>query len=113
MAMTLVHWVSDILIISGLVILSIAIYGIIRMPDTYTRLHAASKAALLGVIPFLIAAATTGEPAIIFRVILIGVFLVLTTPVSAHAVGHAAYLNQERMATPGAVDESGRDVPEE
>jgi multicomponent Na+:H+ antiporter subunit G len=103
--------VAGILIILGLAILTIAIYGMLRMPDLYTRLHAASKAAFLGVIPFLLAAATTGEPAIIARSLLIGVFLLLTTPVAAHVIGQAAYRTDEPMETPGAVDASGRALP--
>jgi multicomponent Na+:H+ antiporter subunit G len=103
-----VAWLADGLILLGLLILSIAIYGIIRMPDLYTRLHGASKAAFLGVLPFLLAATTVGDPAIIFRALLIGAFLILTTPVAAHAIAHAAYLKGERMETPGAVDETSR-----
>jgi len=42
-------------------------------------------------------------------VILIGLFLLVTTPVSAHMVGRAAYLKKERMQAPEAVDEWDRD----
>ncbi len=84
----------------------------IRMPDTYTRLHAASKAVFLGVISLLAASTVTGDPAIIFRAILIGAFLILTTPVSAHVIARAAYQRAERMEAPGAVDESGRNLRE-
>jgi multicomponent Na+:H+ antiporter subunit G len=50
-------------------------------------------------------------PEIIFRAVLIGAFLILTTPVSAHRIGRAAYQRGERMEAPEAVDESGRDLP--
>jgi len=46
-------------------------------------------------------------PAMITRSILIGIFLLLTTPVAAHVIGQAAYRTDEPMETPGAVDESG------
>lgn len=111
MGASTLSWLQDGLILLGLLILSLAIYGIIRMPDLYTRLHAASKAAVLGVLPFLLAAALLGDPAIISRVLLIGAFLILTTPVAAHAIAHAAYLKGERMETPGAVDEARRNPP--
>ncbi len=39
--------------------------------------------------------------------VLIGSFLLLTAPVSAHVIGRAAYLRGERMRAPEAVDESG------
>lgn len=105
-------WIADGLILLGMLILSIAIYGMVWMPDLYTRLHAASKAAVLGVIPLLIAASTTGDPAMIYRAILIAIFLLFTTPVAAHAIAQAAYVQRERMRTPGARDESGRQLPE-
>ena len=99
---------STILITFGLLILSLSVYGMIKMPDIYPRIHAASKAAFLGNIPFLIAASLGGDRAMITRAILIGLFLLLTTPISAHIIGQAAYLTGEPMETPGAIDESRR-----
>jgi multicomponent Na+:H+ antiporter subunit G len=102
---------SDALVILGVVIMTISVYGAFRMPDIYTRLHGTSKGVFLGVISFLLASVVTGQREIIARVVLIGVFLILTTPVSAHAIARAAYLREERMETPGAVDESGHGLP--
>ena len=83
----------------------------IRMPDTYTRLHAASKAAFLGVVSLCASSVVTGDPAIIYRAMLIGAFLLVTTPISAFVVARAAYLRGERMEAPDALDESGKDLP--
>jgi multicomponent Na+:H+ antiporter subunit G len=105
-----VPWIIDGLIIVGLIIMSVAIYGMVWLPDLYTRLHAASKAAFLGVLPLLIVVSITGEPAFFFRSILIGLFLILTTPVGAHAMARAAFLKRERLKTPGAIDESGHQL---
>lgn len=104
---------SGALILAGLFVLTFSIYGILKMPDIYTRIHAASKAAFLGIMPFLVAAMLTGNLAMITRSILIAVFLILTTPISTHIIGQAAYLTDEPMETPGAIDESGRDLPAE
>jgi multicomponent Na+:H+ antiporter subunit G len=101
---------SGALLLVGLLILSISVYGMLKMPDVYTRIHAASKAAFLGIMPFLIAAMLAGNPAMITRAILIAVFLILTTPISAHIIGQAAYLTHEPMETEGAIDESGREL---
>ena len=101
--------ISGVLIIFGLSLLSLSVYGMVKMPDVYTRIHAASKAAFLGIMPFLLAAMLTGNPAMITRALLIALFLLLTTPISAHIIGQAAYLTDEPMETPGAIDESGRD----
>ena len=91
--------------------MTVGVYGVLRMPDTYTRLHVASKMVFLGAMPLLLAAALTGGQEVILRVILIGFFLLVTTPVSAHMVGRAAYLRGERMQAPEAADEWDRDSP--
>ncbi len=97
---------ADALVIFGVFVMTVGVYGMIRLPDTYTRLHAASKAVLLGVFSLLIASLVTGDPKIIFRCILIGGFLALTTPVAAHVIARAAYARGEGMRSPDAVDES-------
>lgn len=107
MSQILLLGLGDALVIFGLIIMSVAIYGLIWLPDLYARLHAASKAVSLGIVPILLALLVTGEPAIIFRVMLIMSFLVLTAPVSAHVIGRAAYTEREPLTGPDAVDESG------
>ncbi|MGI8650892.1 MAG: monovalent cation/H(+) antiporter subunit G [Rubrobacter sp.] len=108
---TFVLLLDDALVILGLAIMTIGVYGVVRFPDVYTRLHAASKAVFLGVIVFLAASCLTGGPEVIFRSILIALFLLVTTPVAAHLVAQSAYAKRLPMLTPGAIDESGSDLP--
>ena len=100
-------WVVDALVLLGLVVMTLGVYGVVRFPDVYTQLHASSKAAFLGVTALLVATALGGDGQSVSRVVLIVVMLTLTTPVAAHAIGQAAYQRREPMRTPGAVDESG------
>jgi multicomponent Na+:H+ antiporter subunit G len=58
------------------------VYGAIRKPDTYTKLHSMSKAVFLGVVSLCVSSIVTGDPAIIYRAILIAAFLLVTTPIS-------------------------------
>ena len=104
----LAPWLADILVILGVFGMTVGVYGIVRMPDIYNKLHAASKMVFLGVLSLLAASAATNDAGIIFRIVLIGAFLILTTPVSAHVVGRAAFLKGQKMKTPNPVDESGR-----
>ena len=106
-------YLPDALVILGVFVMTVGVYGVIRMPDTYTRLHAASKAVFLGVVSLLLASVVTGDSGIILRAALIAAFLILTTPVSAHVIGRSAYQRGERMEAPGAVDESGRHLNQE
>jgi len=104
---------ADALVVLGVAVMTIGVYGVFRMPDTYTQLHAASKAVVLGVIALLVASLATGDATVVARSALIAVFLIATTPVAAHVIGRAAYLQDERMATPGARDESGHRLTEQ
>ena len=100
--------VADAFVVLGVGVMTLGIVGIFKMPDVYTRLHAASKAVFLGVISLVIATAATRDPAIISRALLIGVLLLLTTPVASHVIARAAYRLDEPMRSPGAFDESDR-----
>ena len=105
-----VPYLADALVLVGLFVMSVGVYGAIRMPDTYTKLHAMSKAVFLGVISFCASSVATGDEDIIYRAVLIAAFLLLTTPISAFMIARAALLRGERMETPGALDESGRNL---
>lgn len=107
-----VPYLADVLVIFGTFIVSIGVYGIIRMPDTFTRLHAASKSVFLGLLSLLAASALIGDSAIVFRVVLIAFFLLMTTPVSSHVIGKATFHREEHMRAPDAVDESGHHLNE-
>lgn len=98
--------IADALFVLGLVILTIGVYGVVRLPDTFTQSHAASKAGFLGVAFLLISASVEGDGGIIARAVLTITVLALTTPVAAHAVLRAARTRGEEMRSPGAIDES-------
>jgi multicomponent Na+:H+ antiporter subunit G len=108
---TALPFLADALVVLGVFVMTVGVYGVIRMPDSYTKLHATSKAVFLGVISLCLSSVITGDPQIIFRVILIAAFLIVTTPISAFVIARAALLRGERMETPGALDESGRNLP--
>ncbi len=87
---SLLPWIADGLIVLGMVVTTIGVFGIYRMPDIFTKSHAASKSVFLGVCSFLIAVSASGDPAFIARAALIGMLLILTTPVAAHEIARAA-----------------------
>lgn len=87
----LIPWFADLLILGALIMLTVALYGVFWMPDIYTRLHASSKTAVFGIAPLLVALMLSGDAAFISRALLIGAFILLTTPVAAHAIARAAY----------------------
>jgi multicomponent Na+:H+ antiporter subunit G len=106
-------YIYDVMVIVSLLIMTLGIVGIVRMPDIYTKLHGASKSVFLGISLLSISATVVATPDMISRIILIVLLVVMTTPISSHVIGHAAYRMQERMETPGAVDESHILVPDD
>jgi multicomponent Na+:H+ antiporter subunit G len=84
-------YISAVLLLCGSLLSAIAALGILRFPDVYTRLHAASKAGPLGAGLILLGVAfASGDWAIAVRCMLGLVFLLVTSPVSAHLLARAA-----------------------
>lgn len=84
--------ITSILILFGAFLMLVAAIGIIRMPDVFTRMHAATKTSTLGAgSMFLAVAIFYGEIGIATRALLVIAFLFLTVPVSAHMIARAAY----------------------
>lgn len=103
-------YLADALVVMGMIIMTLGVIGIIRMPDVYTKMHAASKAVFLGTISFTVASIVTNDWEIIARVILIAGILMITTPVASQVIARAAAIEHELMRSPGAVDESVYDL---
>ncbi|WP_442893571.1 monovalent cation/H(+) antiporter subunit G [Bacillus sp. 2205SS5-2] len=81
-------------LIVGAFLTLVTAFGLIRLPDVYTRNHAASKSATLGVMcillgTFLFFYVTEGH--FNSRVILGIGFIFITAPVSGHLISRAAY----------------------
>jgi multicomponent Na+:H+ antiporter subunit G len=86
------EWIMIALMITGAAFLLLAAIGIIRMPDLYSRIQAATKAATLGVGCIILALAIHFvDLGITVRALLVIAFMFLTQPVAAHMIGRAAY----------------------
>lgn len=74
----------------GLSLATIAIYGLLRMPNVFHQLHAAGLLSGPAVILVLLASIGTGHVAIITSATLIALFVMVTAPLSGHAIAEAA-----------------------
>lgn len=84
---------SAALLLLGASFMLLAAVGIIRLPDLYSRLHATTKPATLGIGFMLLAVAVHfGELGVATRAVAGIIFFFLTVPVSGHMLGRAAYL---------------------
>lgn len=90
--MTLQTIAAAILLALGAVLILLASVGVVRMPDLFTRMHAATKASSLGALLLLGGVALYFDRfAVTSRAVAIVIFLFLTLPVAAHLLGRAAY----------------------
>ena len=82
--------IVGILLCLGTLFTLIASLGILRMPDLYTRMHAATKAGTVGLASLLLALAIAiPDITVISRVIGTMLFIFITAPVAAHLLGKA------------------------
>ncbi|WP_207592531.1 monovalent cation/H(+) antiporter subunit G [Halomontanus rarus] len=80
------------LVVSGLFFTFVAVVGIYRLPDLYTRTHAASKSDTLGALLALAAVGVTfGVDTATIKVALLALFMLITSPTAAHAIARAAH----------------------
>ncbi|AWI56372.1 monovalent cation/H(+) antiporter subunit G [Sinorhizobium fredii] len=101
-----VTFLVAIIMVVGASFSLLAALGLLRFPDLYTRMHAASKAGTVGSGLLLVAAGLHSlDPAIFVRALAGFVFLVLTAPISAHLLAKAAHQAGYRMTKLSVIDQ--------
>lgn len=95
--MTIMSILAMILVSSGLFFFTVGVVGILRLPDFYSRLHAAGKcdslAAVLmiaGIALYNIEAFSFGSLLVSIKLFLIAAFIFVTSPTATHAITEAA-----------------------
>jgi multicomponent Na+:H+ antiporter subunit G len=84
--------VSAVLLVVGASFMLLAGLGVLRLPDLFMRLQAATKASTLGVSCLLLGVAIHfQELGVTTRAVLVVAFFFLTAPVGAHVIARAAY----------------------
>ena len=95
------------LLILGAFMMFLTGLGIYRMPDIFTRMHAATKASSLGVALLLLAAILIfRDPMVLTKSLVTILFIFLTAPVAAHLLGRAAYARRTALWEHSIVDEA-------
>ena len=84
----ILSWIS---ILGGLFFMIVGTVGVVRMPDVYTRLHAAGMTDTMGAGLLLLGMCfQAGLTLVLVRLVLIYAFLLFTSPISTHALASAA-----------------------
>lgn len=105
---TIIEVIVMIFIGFGAFLSLVATFGVLRLPDVYTRNHAASKSATLGIMMIII-----GTFLYFWLIkghfnsrLLLGVFFIfLTSPVAGHLISRAAYHTGVKLWSKSSYDQ--------
>lgn len=104
--------------IAGFLLISIGLafdffgcLGLVRLPDVYNRLQAATKCVTLGTFSIMLGTFFIfGFTPIGIKALLCGIFLLLTSPTAAHALSRGAYKAGVKLWSGSVVDRYGEDT---
>lgn len=75
----------------GVLFMFVSAIGILRLPDVYTRMHAAGKSTTLGISCILVAAGIHFGGLELFRMLILIALFFITGPIATTAMARAAY----------------------
>ena len=106
--------VIDVLMVIGLVFCLAGVKGLIKMPDTFSRMQASTCISTLGAIGVLLGALlyanfVMGSAGTAVKIVVIALMIILTNPIGAHSIAKGAYKAGIRPEKPMEVDDYGRD----
>lgn len=103
---TVLDTVGAVCIVAGSLLSLAAGVALLRFPDLLSRMHAATKPQVLGLLLVLTGCGLRLRTGVdITTLVLVAVFQLATAPVAAHMVGRSAYRDQRAGARTLVVDE--------
>ena len=109
------RYVIDIFLLLGVFFAFAGVVGVLRMPDVFCRMQSATNITTLGVVCTAIGGVIyalfgIGEPAMAIKIAVIGLFYLLTSPISGHALAKGAYRHGIRPEKEMSCDKYGEDL---
>ena len=93
----MINVLTAVLIVAGILVLACGVIGILRLPDFYTRMHAAGKTDSLGAVLVLMGFALYSGQSLAFadllvslKILFIAVFIFIASPTATHAIMQTA-----------------------
>ena len=99
---------GGVLLVAGAAFLLLGGLGLVRMPDVFNRIQAGTKATTLGTLLSLAGIACL-QPAWAVKLLLIGLFILFTNPLSSHVLARAAHRRGAEKSPLTAVDRLAED----
>jgi multicomponent Na+:H+ antiporter subunit G len=100
--------IGAIITLLGAVFIFLGALGIMRMPDVYNRMQAGTKATTLGSMLSLLGIGLA-MPGWLPKLILLIVFIIITNPISSHALARAAHHSGIKLTRKSIRDDFGAD----
>jgi multicomponent Na+:H+ antiporter subunit G len=94
--MTLIQIIVIFLATVGTFFMFVSAVGIVRLPDVYSRMHAAGKATTLGISALLLAAGIYFGSDEFWRMLVLIVLFLATAPIAATSMARAAYRTDQK-----------------
>lgn len=105
--------IGYVIICGGVIFDLFGVLGLVRLPDVYNRLQAATKSVTFGSAGIMIGVFVySGFTAMGFKAILAAIFILLTSPVSAHAIAKAAHKAGIKLTNKTIIDLYRKDKSE-
>lgn len=102
---------GSILMISGSLLALLAAVGLQRFDDVFTRMHAATKPATLGLMMTLVGAGLVVPiPGAVAKLLLVIMLQFATAPVAAHLVGRAALRTGRELSSDTLLDDETQEL---
>ena len=106
---------GEVLVFIGTFFYFLSALGLIRMPDVYNRMQTSTKSATLGSLGVIVgtgiwAVGLGYSAAWVVQTIAVAAFLLLTNPISAHALIRAAYKSGVPLWEGSVVDKYGEHI---
>jgi len=97
-----------LILLSGSFFLFLGSLGLIRMPDVFNRIQAGTKSTTLGTLLVLLGTAFI-QPDWALKLLLIGVFLLFTNPLSSQVLANAAHRSRVQKSELTSIDQLAED----
>jgi len=89
----------------GTIFLFLGSLGVLRFPDVYNRLQAGTKCTTLGAFLAIIGVGIT-QPCLLPKTLIIALFILITNPISNHALGRASRKSGVSLCDRSVVDKA-------
>ncbi len=93
---------GKVLIFIGVIFDLLGCIGLVRLPDVYNRLQAATKCVTLGTCFILLG--TFLAAGFLVKSLLVILFIILSSPTAAHAIAHAAHKSRIKLWEKSVID---------